>query len=256
MRTITVTNQKGGTGKSTTAAAIGAGLLRNGYRVLFVDMDAQGDLSDTLEADTSGLTTKGVMEVLEESATAQEAIQHTPHGDLIASSPTLTGADMVIIATGKEYRLREALEAVSGAYDYCIIDTPPALGIATINALTASDSVIIPAKADYYSVKGIGKLYSSIRTVRKYCNPALKVEGILLTAYSSRTIISRDMADMLESTAAMMETKVFSTKIRECSALREAQAVHQDIYSYAPKSNASADYTALVNEIEEGLSNG
>ena len=248
-KAIAVINQKGGVGKSTTALAIGAGLSLKGYSVLFIDLDAQGNLSYTLGADTKGYNAMGV---LERPETAKEEIQHTPQGDIIASSPKLAGADKLLEETGKEYRLKEALESLQGAYDYIIVDTPPALGILTINALTACTGAIIPAQADIYSLQGIGQLNSTIETVKKYCNPSLSVIGIVLTRYSSRSIIRREVAEMLEHTADQLHTKLFSSKIRECTALVEAQATKQNIYSYAPRSNATADYKALVDEIIKG----
>jgi len=246
MNTIAVINQKGGVGKSTTALAIGAGLTLKGYSVLYVDLDAQGNLTFVMGADTNRYNALGV---LQRPETAKEELQHTPQGDIIASSPALAGADTVITATGKEYRLREALQSLSGSYEYCIIDTPPALGILTINALTACTGAIIPAQADMFSLQGIGQLNTTIETVKKYCNPALSIMGIVLTRYSPRSIISREVAEMIEETAAQLQTKLYKAKIRECTALKESQATRQSIYSYAPKSNATADYTALVNEI-------
>ena len=246
MKTIAIINQKGGVGKSTTALAIGAGLTLKGYSVLYTDLDAQGNLSYTLGANTQGYNAMGV---LQRPETAKEEIQHTPQGDIIASSPALAGADAVITETGKEYRLKEALESLSGAYDFCIIDTPPALGILTINALTACEGAIIPAQADIYSLQGISQLNSTIQTVKKYCNPALSIMGIVLTRYNGRSIIRREVAEMLERTAEQLHTKLYTSKIRECVSLIEAQATRQTIYNYAPKSNASKDYTALVAEI-------
>lgn len=245
-KALAIINQKGGVGKSTTALAIGAGLSLKGYSVLFIDLDAQGNLSYTLGADTQGYNAMGV---LERPETAKEEIQHTPQGDIIASSPKLAGADKLLEETGKEYRLKEALDSLQGAYDYIIVDTPPALGILTINALTACTGAIIPAQADIYSLQGIAQLNSTIETVKKYCNPSLSIMGIVLTRFNGRSIIRREVAEMLERTAEQLHTKLYSSKIRECTALVEAQATKQNIYSYAPRSNATADYKALVAEI-------
>lgn len=246
MEIIAVINQKGGVGKSTTAHAIGAGLSLKGYKVLFIDLDAQGNLSYTIGADTGGLS---ALELLQHQAGAVETIQTTEQGAIIASSPALSGADTIITATGKEYQLKEALAPLSGLYDYIVIDTPPALGILAVNALTACSSAIIPAQADIYSLQGISQLYSTIETVKRYCNPALKIRGIVLTRFNSRAIISREAADMIERTAAQLHTKLYQSKIRECTAIKEAQATQQSIYTYAPQSNAAADYSALLEEI-------
>ena len=248
MKTIAIINQKGGVGKSTTALAIGAGLILRGYKTLFVDLDAQGNLTYTLGAATNSYNALGV---LQRPETAKEEIQHTEQGDIIASSPALAGADAQITQTGKEYRLKEALETVAGEYDYCIIDTPPALGILTINALTACTGAIIPAQADIYSLQGINQLEGTIEAVRKYCNPALTIMGIVLTRFNRRSIIRREIAEMLEQTADQLHTKLYKSHIRECTALVEAQATRRSIYKYSPKSNAAADYSALVNEILE-----
>ena len=241
---IAIVNRRGGVGKTATAHAIGAGLARKGYKTLFVDLDSQCNLTFDLGGKTGPLTS---MEVLSGTATALEAIQHTAGGDLIPASPSLAVADTTITGTGKEYRLKEALEGLD--YDYIIIDTPPALGVLTVNALTAGHSAIIPAQAEVHSLQGIGLLYEVIQAVQKYTNPALTIKGILITRYNGRAILSRDMKDNLEATAKELGTKVFTTPIRECTAIKEAQATQSDIYSYAPKSNATADYTALIKEI-------
>lgn len=246
MLIYSIINQKGGVGKSTTALAIGAGLSLKGYSVLYVDLDAQGNLSYTMGASTQGYNAMGV---LQRPETAKAEVQHTEQGDIIASSPALAGADAVITETGKEYRLKEALDSLSGLYDYCIIDTPPALGILTINALTACSGAIIPAQADIYSLQGISQLNSTVQTVKRYCNPSLSILGIVLTRYNGRSIIRREVAEMLEQTAESLNTKLYNAIIRECTALVEAQATKQNIFTYAPRSNATADYKALVAEI-------
>jgi chromosome partitioning protein len=246
---IAVINQKGGVGKSTTALAIGAGLRRDGAAVLFVDLDAQGNLSYTLGADIRGYNAMGI---LERPETAPVEIQHTGQGDIIASCAKLAGADKLIDATGKEYRLKEALEPLRASYDYIVIDTPPALGILTINALTAADGAIIPAQADVYSLQGITQLSGTVDTVRRYCNKDLVIMGVVLTRYNSRSIICRESAELIEQTAEQLRTRLYKTRIRECTAIKEAQAVRQDIFTYAPRSNAAADYKELIEEIKEG----
>lgn len=241
-----IINQKGGVGKSTTAHAVAAGLSLKGYRVLAVDMDAQMNLSYTYRADTEGAT---VLSMLLGEATAKDVIQHTEDGDIIPASKALAGADAFISSTGKEYKLREALEPVKKSYDYIILDTPPALGILTINALTACDSIIIPAQADIYSIQGIAQLVETMRPVQKYCNPALRIEGILLTRYSNRTVLSREVAEMIEQQAAVLGTKVFHTTIREAVAVKEAQITRNSLYRYAPKAKVTEDYRAFVDEL-------
>ena len=246
METVAIVNRKGGTGKTATAQALGAGLIKKGYSVLYVDLDSQTNLTYGLGASSGGLD---VMDVLAGNASAQEAIQNTPQGAILTGAEALAGADSVLTDTGKEYRLKEALDGLP--YDYAIIDTPAQLGVLTVNALTAADSVIIPVQADALSLQGIGQLSKTIAAVKKYCNPALYIRGILVTRYNGRAIISRDMQSNLEDVAAQLKTRLYSTPIRECIAIKEAQAQQQDIFSYAPRSNAAKDYTAFITEFLE-----
>lgn len=249
MQIIAIANQKGGVAKTTTTLAIGAGLARKGYKVLFVDLDAQTNLSYVMEADATGLTGRTSLDVMEGRASASDAIQHTRHGDIIAASPALAGADAVLTQVGKEYRLKEAMEPLAPMYDFILLDTPPALGILTVNALTACNGCIIPAQADIYSLQGISQLYNTLQTVKKYCNPSLKVLGILLTRFNARAIISREAAEMIAQAADQMGSRLYTARIRECTAIKEAQACREDIFTYAPHSNAAADYAALIDEI-------
>lgn len=246
-KTIAVVNQKGGVGKSTTASALAAGLSLKGYKVLVVDMDVQANTSYAANAQLTGLPT--VLEVMTEAVSATRATQHLPVFDIIPSSSYLTGADTLFVDLGKEYRLKEGLEDVRDKYDFIVIDTPPTLGILVINALTASDSILIPAQADIFSVQGIAQLTRTIQSVQKYSNPALKIEGILLTRYSQRAVLSREVAEYATNLAKTIGTKVFKTAIREAIAVKEAQINKKSLFEYAPKEKVTEDYRALVEEL-------
>lgn len=246
MEVVAIVNRKGGVGKTATAQALGAGLARKKKKVLYIDLDSQTNLSYGLGADPEGLNS---MDVLTGEATAAEAIQHTPQGDVIAGSEALAGADAAIDGTGKEYRLKEAIDGLQ--YDYIIIDTPAQLGTLTVNALTAANSVVIPVQAEVYSLQGIGQLSKTIEAVKKYCNRDLYIRGILITRYNGRAVISKDMQSNLKDAAEQLKTKLYSTPIRECVSIKEAQAIQQDIYTYAPRSNAAKDYEAFIEEFTE-----
>lgn len=223
--------------------------MRKGFRVLYVDLDAQGNLSHSMKANNKAITS---LEVLTGTATAADAIVSTPQGDLIPASPALASADTILTETGKEYRLKEALSTISDRYDYCLLDTPPALGTLTVNALTACNSVLITTQADIYSLQGIGQLARTIQTVQKYCNNALDILGMVITRYNARAVLTKNMTEMIEDTAKQLHTSVYTTKIRECVAIKEAQAMQQDIFTYSSSSNAAKDYENLLNEILGG----
>lgn len=244
METITITAQKGGVGKTTTAAALGAALRKyRGARVLYVDLDPQRNLTKTLGADDTGQT---IAQVLQGEITAEEAIQHTEQGDVLPASMDLVGADRLGLSPRV---LRLALKGLDGAYGYCIIDTPPALGILSINALTAAHRAIIPALADAYSVDSIRDIQGTLETVRQHTNKSLDVSGVLITHYNPRTTVSRYYAERLEEEARAIGSRLLSTRIRECSKLREAAALQEDIYTLAPRSNAAQDYRDLMDEL-------
>lgn len=248
MKIIAIINQKGGVGKSTTAYTIATGLALRGYKTLCIDMDAQGNLSYTAGVNNDK---PSIYDVLTNNTSTEQAIQSANFDnlDLISSSKSLSGADGFITDVGKEYKLHEALESIQNNYDYIIIDTPPALGILTVNALTACNSVIIPAQADIYSLQGIEQLSQTIQPIKKYCNHAIKIDGILLTRYSSRSILSREIAELANEIACKLNTKVFKSTIREAIVVKESQISQQSLFTYAPKSNVAADYTKLIDEI-------
>jgi chromosome partitioning protein len=243
---VAIANQKGGTGKSTTAAALAAGLTAKRHKTLLIDMDGQGNTTDTVAAATGDAT---IFSVLTEATPIAKAIQATDgHGDVIPSDPELADMDSILTKTGKDYRLQKTLEPILGQYEYIIIDTPPALGILTVNALTAATGTIIPSAADKYGFSGIKQLRGTIDAVRQFTNPPLKIYGVLLTKHTTRRILLRDYADNTADLARDMKTKVFKSFIRECTAVREAQSRRQSIFEYAPQSTAAEDYTAFVAE--------
>ncbi|MCI6530279.1 MAG: ParA family protein [Mesosutterella sp.] len=243
---LAVANQKGGVGKTATTHALAAGLAARGERVLAVDLDPQGNLSYSL-----GLSAgPGAMALLQKSAAASEVIQSSALGlDAIGSSPDLSSADIAIAETGKEYRLKEALAPLARKYSWILIDTPPALGVLSVNALTAASKVLIVAQPDIYSLHGIERLADTVATVRRYCNPKLRIAGIALTRFNRRLILAQQASQAIEAQARELGTRLLSARIRECSAVKEAQAMKRDIFSYAPRSNAAKDYQALLDEL-------
>lgn len=244
---ITIANQKGGVAKSTTAHAIGTGLYLQNNRVLMIDLDSQSNLTQTATAEPLQ-GKKTALEVLQGKARAQEAIIKTPYGDLIPSSPLLTG-DIKTQSKRPDMQLKTALDPLRSLYDYIIIDTPPALGLLTINAFTASKYVIIPAQADFYSLQAIGQLYNTLQAVRQHNNKDLAILGVLLTRYSGRAILSQDLKELITQTAEQLGTRIFNAVIREAIAIKEAQATQTPIFIYSPKSNPAKDYKSLIDEI-------
>lgn len=244
MEIITVTNQKGGVGKTTTAQHLAIGLKKKGYKVLLVDFDQQGNLTYSLNCDVK-LT---IYDVITQEISAEKAIFHSPECDIIPGNILLSKAEKEFTETGREFLLRDALEPIKDKYDYIIIDTPPTLGILTVNALTCSDSVIIPAQADIFSLQGFGQLNNLINQVKKYTNKNLTIKGVLLTKYSERTILNRQLKNRAEKISEQINTKVFTSTIREATSIREAQTNKTNVFDYEPKSKVAKDYSAFIDE--------
>lgn len=252
MQTISVINQKGGVGKTSTALALAAGLADKGKKVLAIDLDAQGNFSYTAGADESKASIVGVL--LEETK-ADTAIQSNGKFDFIQSSSALTN-DAILLGKNeakRPYLLRAGLQTILGRYDYCVIDTPPVLNILTINALTASDKVIIPAEADMFSLQGLEQLAGTIKSVQDYTNNALKIAGILLTFFDGRAVLSKDMQAVFDRKAKEMGTRLYKSTIRKGVAVKEAEAMRQSLFDYAPKSKVAEDYAAFINEFMQDL---
>ncbi len=249
MKIISIVNQKGGVGKSTTAYAVGFGLAHKDKKVLLIDIDPQCNLSFSANAD---LERNNILDALKGTCDITSTIQHLEILDIIVANPFLNTADNYFTQTGKEYKLKELLEPVKENYDYIVIDTPPSMGVLTTNALTTSDSVIIPCQADIYSLIGIHQLAENLEAIKKYCNPSLTVDGILLTRYNERTLLARDIKGDFEEAAQQMNSKVFKTTIREGIAVKSSQAYNQDLYIYAPQAKVTRDYILFVDELLKG----
>ena len=248
---ITIANQKGGVGKTTTALCLGAELKAKGFKVLYIDLDKQGNTSNVLKANTSK---KGSYSLLSEKLNAKEVIQVTSSNDyVISASPSLDKIDNLLNQTenqiGKEYRLKESLEDVKSDFDFIILDTAPHLDILTINALTSTDYLIIVSNADVFSLEGIKDLQSIIKSIKAYTNPELKVGGILINKFNPRATLNRQLKESLEDLAQAYNTKVYKTFIRENIAVKESQTTKEPITEYAPKSNAHIDFLAFTEEV-------
>jgi chromosome partitioning protein len=251
MRVITVANQKGGVGKTTTAQAMTAGLFGKGHKVLAVDLDPQGNLSAACGAVCYNVPT--VYELLKRDVTAREVVQHMKGGyDIIPANIMLAGAEQELSQTGKEHRLREALAALDGGYDYIVIDTPPSLGVLTVNAFTASTDIIIPTTAGIFATAGISQLYGTVQSVQRYCNSSVKIAGILFTRFNPRANISRQIRDLTEQLSGQIAAPIFNTYIRTAVVIEEAQASKTDIFAYAQNSTVAEDYANFIDEFLKG----
>lgn len=256
MKVIAIIAQKGGSGKTTTAAIMAAYLSGIRKRCLVIDLNDQADLSDTLGAATD---TSGALKVLTGGQIIGTAAEtNLVSIDILTGAEELARAESLIKAQGKERALilREALRPVRRYYNYCIIDAPGTFNTAMLNALAAADHIIIPAQADYYSLRGIKRLITNIQAVKQDINPGVKVDGILLTRYQGRRNLSRDIVEILQGAEAALQTKLFKTKIRESAKIAESPGRRQSVLSYAPNSPGAADYKDFLNEYFTGGNNG
>ncbi|MCI8423635.1 MAG: ParA family protein [Lawsonibacter sp.] len=244
-RIITVTNQKGGVGKTTTASALVCGLSQRGARVLGVDLDPQGNLGFTLGLDIGSSST--IYDVLKGNCSIQEAIVSTEFGDVLPSDIMLSAAEVEFTSLRREFMLEQQLSTVKDRYDFIIIDTPPALNILTVNAYVASDGLIVPMEAEVLSLVGITQLQETIEAVQTTFNPNLKVLGILINKYNPRLTLSREILDLAEEVAQQLDTKVFDSKVHRGVGVAMAPAHGQSVLTYQPKSKPALDLQAIVD---------
>jgi chromosome partitioning protein len=240
---ISILNHKGGVGKTTTAVNLGAGLARKGKKVLFIDCDGQANLTESLGVYK---TEKTLYEAMRGECKLP-IIKNEAGYELVPSSLDLSAVEIELNnEVGREYILSELLKPISYMYDYVIIDCPPSLGLLTVNALTASNSVIVPLQSQYLALRGIDKLMSILEKVKQRLNKNIEIAGVLITLYSSNKNLDKMV---IETVKAMFDTDIFNTCIRTNTQLAEAPAAGKDIFSYAPKSNGAIDYENFVNEI-------
>jgi len=248
MTIFVVANQKGGIGKTTTATNL-AGILGKKAKTLLIDADPQGNSTSTYEAQVDGVATLYDVIIDEEKLPLDEAIQHTPNGDIVASDPLLAKAEKMLDGDVEGfYRLKDAVDMLTG-YEYIVIDTAPSLNVTLYNCLIAADQVIIPVTADSYAMQGINQLNETIQAVKRRQNRNLKVAGLLLVKYSGRSNLEKNTREEIAECAEKMGTKLFTTNIRECVKTKEAQEKKKLLIDYAPNSNTCLDYIAFTEEL-------
>ena len=244
---ISFSNQKGGVGKTTTCVNMAAFLAAQGKKVLIVDMDPQGNATTGLGFNKSAIK-NSVYNVLIDETPAKDAILPTKIDGLylLPSGIDLAGAEVELVyIKNREKRLNEALKKVVKQYDYIAIDCPPSLGLLTINALSASDSIIIPIQCEYFALEGLSQLMNTIKLVIKHLNPKLEIEGVSLTMYDSRALVSRQIAEEIRK---FFGKKVFKTVVPRNIRVSEAPSHGLPVMLHDPRCNGAKAYVALADE--------
>jgi chromosome partitioning protein len=247
-KVICISNHKGGVGKTTSTLNIGAGLNILGKKVLLIDLDPQANLSQSLgliEQEPNIYSyLKGAAGNSKETIVPVSVIKGF---DIIPSTLDLSGAEVEMSAeAGREYILRELLEPIRNKYDFILIDSPPSLGLLTINAFTAADEILIPLQAQYLAMQGLTKLLEVVDKIKNRLNKDLKIKGVFITQYDKRKVLNRDVVSAIQT---HFNDRVFTTMIRDNVALAEAPTQGLDIFRYNNKCNGAEDYLALCKEI-------
>lgn len=247
MKTISIMNHKGGTGKTTSSINIGAGLAKKGLKVLLLDIDSQANLTEGLGKGDPELS---VYDSIRENKKLP-ILNVSENLDLVPSSIDLLGAEMEIVSKiGREQILHKLLKPIRSEYDYIIIDCPPSVGLLTVNAMVASDTILLPLQGEYFAYKGVDRLLGIVNEVRDNLNDKLEIGGVFITQINPNRILTKTIVEKLTED---LQDKVFDTKIRINVALAEAQLQGQTIFDYAPESNGAKDYEMLVDEILKRL---
>lgn len=247
-RIISVANQKGGVGKTTTTVNLGACLAQDGKKVLLIDSDAQGNATSGLGVRKPDVK-QDIYDVLVNEVSIKETIIKTSRKNLsiVPATLQLAGAEIELTSMmARESRLKSALAEVSDEYDFILVDCPPSLGHLTINAFTASDAILIPVQCEYYALEGLSQLLNTVRLVQKHFNPGLEIEGVLLTMYDARTNLG---AEVVEEVRRYFQEKVYDTIIPRNVRLSEAPSHGKPIIDYDPRSKGAEVYQALAKEV-------
>jgi chromosome partitioning protein len=247
-RVISFANQKGGVAKTTTTLNLGVAFAEQDLRVLLVDLDPQGNLTMSQGLNPDAIE-RSMFDVLVHRLPLEEVI-HRAEVDLAVSSIDLAGAELALSSMiGRERALEKALASVKQNYDYVLVDTPPSLGLLTINALVASNGVIVPVQCEYLSLRGLVQLENTLSMIRENLNPAVEIEGILPTMYDKRTLHSREAVEILQENFGEL---VFDTKIRKTVRYAEAPVKGISVLKYDPSGNAAEAYRRLAKEVLNG----
>src|SRR5699024_1623943 len=249
-RVIAITNQKGGVGKTTSTVNLGASLASLGNRILLIDIDPQGNATSGVGVNKGDMN-ECIYNVLVEDLEARKVCVPTDVDNLsiIPATIQLAGAEIELVSTmSREVKLKKAIDSIRDDYDYVLIDCPPSLGLLTINALTASDTVLIPVQCEYYALEGLSQLLNTIRLVQKHLNKELMIEGVLLTMLDARTNLG---IQVIEEVKMYFQDKVYKSVIPRNVRLGEAPSYGKPITVYDPKSKGAEVYLELAKEVME-----